>query len=136
MKITPEIKFHECDRSAWVEAYITERLEHLDKISGGDITSASITVSGDHLSQRKGNVYSVKAEVHLPPNQVLVVTKDREIRDMRSELRPLIKQTFEALERQVTETIAKRRNEVKAHTAGRDGSALPHPEVESGGEST
>ena len=117
MKIAPEIKFHECSRSQWIEDYINERLQKLDRFSDGEITSASVTVSGDQLSKTKGNLYSVKAEVHLPPNHALVVTKEREIRDLQNELRPLIKQAFEALERQLQETIEKRRYDVKAHVA-------------------
>ena len=117
MKIEPEIRFHECSRSQWIEDYINERLQKLDRYADGDITSASVTISGDQLSKHKGNLYSVKAEVHLPPNHVLVATKEREIRDLQNELRPLIKQTFEALDRQLQEAVEKRRYDVKAHIA-------------------
>ena len=120
MKIQPEIKFHECSRTPWVENYINERLDKLDRLAGGEITSASATISGDQHSHRKGNLYSVKAEIHVPPNHILVANKGREVRDMQMELRPLIKQAFEALEAQLSETMEKRRNDVKAHSK-RDG---------------
>ena len=113
MQIPPEIKFHECDRSVWVEDYIRERLQKLDRIADGDITSATVTVSGEHLAKTKGNSYGVMANIHLPPNHELVANKERVIHDMQIELRPLIKQTFEALERQLKEALDKRRRDTK-----------------------
>ncbi|MFO7189885.1 MAG: HPF/RaiA family ribosome-associated protein [Pseudomonadota bacterium] len=113
MKIPPEIKFHECDRSTWVEDYIRERLQKLDRIADGDITSAVVTVSGEHLAKTKGNVYGVMVNIHVPPNHELVVNKSRPIHDMHMEMRPLVKQAFEAMERQLKETLAKRRYDTK-----------------------
>lgn len=114
MQIPPEIKFHECDRSAWVEDYIHERLQKLDRIADGGLTSAVVTVSGEQLAKTKGNVYGVMINVRLPPNHDLVASKTREIGDIRMELRPLVKQTFEAIERQLKDTLAKRRYDTKA----------------------
>lgn len=113
MQIPPEIKFHECDRSAWVEDYIRERLTKLDRIADGGITSAIVTVSAEQLGKTKGNLYGVMINVRVPPNHDLVANKERTIHDMQMELRPLIKQAFEAIERQLKETLAKRRYDTK-----------------------
>jgi len=127
MNITPEIIFHGCDRSMWVEQYIDERLQWLDKHAGGDISSASVRVGCDQSSKSKANLYSVKVEVRIAPAITLVATKEREIQDMQTELRALIRQAFEAVNSQLDAAVEKRRNDVKSHSLAR---TVPPPPPE------
>jgi len=114
MKISPKIIFHDMDRSDWVEDYIRERLQKLDHIADG-LTSAEVILTRAHGSHHKGNVYTVMVELRLPPNHELAAKKERAVGDMQMQLRPLIKSTFEAVERQVKAAIERRRNDVKKH---------------------
>ena len=117
MNVPPEIIFHDMDRSQWVEDYIQERLQHLDRIAD-NITSARVILTRAQGSHQKGNLYHVTAEVRLPPHHDLAATKERSVGDMQTELRPLIKSAFEALESQVREAVDKRRHDVKTHAEG------------------
>jgi ribosomal subunit interface protein len=112
--ITPEIIFHDVDRSQWVEIYIGERVEKLERFAQG-ITRCHVTLSQEHGKHRKGNRYSVMVEVRVPPQHDLAVKKQKEIRDMPAQLPALINLAFGAIERQLKKTAALRRGDEKNH---------------------
>ena len=125
MQIRPEIKFHDVDRSRWVEDYIGERVQRLERFAEG-ITSCHVTLTQEQANHTKGNRYSVMVEVRLPPNHDLAVRKMKDIRDMPAQLPALINLAFGAIERQLKKTAALRRNEEKARADGEQ----PHGMVE------
>jgi ribosomal subunit interface protein len=112
--IAPEIIFHDVDRSQWVETYIAERLEKLERFAQG-ITRCHVTLSQEQGKHKKGNRYSVMVEVRIPPQHDLAVKKQKEIRDMHTQLPALINLAFGAIERQLKKTAALRRGEEKTH---------------------
>ena len=125
MQVTPEVKFHDVDRSPWVEEYIAERVRRLERFADG-ITSCHVTLTQEQASHAKGNKYSVMVEVRLPPNHDLAVRKLKDIRDMPTQLPALINLAFGAIERQLKKAAALRRYEEKAHADGEQ----PHGMVE------
>jgi ribosomal subunit interface protein len=114
MNIPPEITFHDVDRSEWVESYITERMQRLDKFAQG-ITRCHVTLAREHGKHQKGNHYSVMVEVRVPPQHDLAVKKQKEIRDMATQLPAVINLAFGAIERQLKKTAALRRYDEKSH---------------------
>ena len=114
MIIAPKIIFHDIERSAWVETYIAERMQKLDRFAQG-ITRCHVTLSREQGSHRKGNRYSVMVEVRLPPQHDLAVKKQKEVRDMHTELPAVINLAFSAIERQLKKISAQRRHEEKPH---------------------
>jgi cold shock CspA family protein len=123
MQVAPEVIFKGVDRSAWVEGYVAERLEHLEKFSN-EITRCHVTLSREQSSHRKGNRYSVMVEVRVPKQHDLAAKKQKQIHDMRTQLPAVINEAFGAIETQLKRTIARRRHEEKVH----DGQ--PHGMVE------
>lgn len=112
MEIAPEIIFHDVERADWIEAYVAERLGHLERFAGG-ITRCRVTLTREQRSQRTGNRYSALVEVRVPPQHDLAVRKQKEIVEMPG-----------AIERQLKKTAALRRGDAKSH-AGQ-----PHGVVE------
>ena len=124
MQTAPEIIFHDVDRSAWVENYILERLQRLDKFAEG-ITSCRVSLTQDQASHHKGNRYSVLVEVRTPPNHDLAAKKAKVIHDMQTQLPALINLAFGAIERQLKKTAQLRRGEGASRHDGQ-----PHGIVE------
>jgi ribosomal subunit interface protein len=110
MNVSPEIIFHHVDRSDWVEGFIAERLERLERYATG-ITSCHVTLAREQTSQHKGNIYSVLVDVRIPPNHELTARKERAVADMGTELRALINTSFQAVEKQLKKTAELRRGE-------------------------
>jgi cold shock CspA family protein/ribosome-associated translation inhibitor RaiA len=114
MQISPEIIFHDVDRSEWVENYIGERVQRLERFAEG-ITRCHVTLTQEVASHTKGNRYSVMVEVRLPPNHDLAAKKQKVVKDMQTQLPALINQAFGAIETQLKRTAQLRRAEVKTH---------------------
>ena len=117
---TPELIFHDVDRSAWVESYILERVQRLERFAEG-ITSCRVTLAQEQASQHKGNRYSVLVETRMPPNQDLAAKKGKVIHDMAQQLPALINLAFGAIERQLKKAAELRRGEMKKHAERADG---------------
>ena len=113
-QLVPEIIFHGVDRSQWVEDYVSDRLRRLERFAEG-ITRCHVTLKQEQASHRKGNLYSVMVEVRIPPQHDLAATKQKDIRDMATQMPAVINAAFGAIERQVKRTAALRRYEEKAH---------------------
>ena len=127
MQTPPEIIFHSVHRSKWVENYIVERLQRLEKFAHR-ITSCRVSLTQEQASHHKGNRYSVMVEVRLPPNHDLAAKKAKMIHDMATQLPALINLAFGAIERQLKKTAALRRGDVKQADVRHDGH--PHGIVE------
>src|SRR5258708_2824362 len=123
MQVAPEVIFKGVARSAWVADYVAERLVHLERFAQ-DITSCHVTLSREQRSHHKGNRYSVMVQVRVPRQHDLAVRKQKQIRDMRTQLPAIINEAFGAIETQLKRTIARRRHEEKAHNG------QPHGMVE------
>jgi ribosome-associated translation inhibitor RaiA len=106
MQTPPEIKFHDVDRSEWVENYILERVQHLERFDDR-ITSCHVTLTQEQASHHKGNCYSVMVEVRLPPNHDLAAKKEKVIHNMQAELPGLVNLAFGAVEKQLKKARGK-----------------------------
>ena len=127
MQVATQLIFHDVARSEWIESYVTERLEKLDRLAGG-ITSCRLTLTREQSSRHQGNLYSVMVEVRLPPHHDLAARKQHTVKEMSTELPALITQAFAAIERQLKKTAELRRNDEKPHarrarSSARGGSA-------------
>jgi ribosome-associated translation inhibitor RaiA len=111
MQTAPELIFHDVDRSSWVESYILDRVQRLDRFADG-ITSCRVTLAQEQASHHKGNRYSVLVEVRVPPNHDLAVRKPKIIGNLQAQLPALINLAFGAIERQLKKTAALRRQNV------------------------
>ena len=112
MQIAPEIVYHDVERSEWVESYVLERMRRLDKFAQG-ITRCHVTLTREQGSRQKGNRYSVMVEVRVPPQHDLAIKKEKEIREMRTQLPAVINLAFGAIERQLKKTAELRRYATK-----------------------
>ena len=109
MQTAPEVIFHDVQRSVWVENYILERVQRLERFADG-ITSCRVSLAQDQASHHKGNRYSVMVEVRVPPHHDLAARKANVLRNMAAQLPALINLTFGAMERQLKKTAALRRD--------------------------
>jgi ribosome-associated translation inhibitor RaiA len=108
MQTAPELIFHDVDRSPWVENYILERVQRLERFAEG-ITTCRVSLTQEQASHHKGNRYSVLVEARTPPNHDLAARKEKVIRDMQTQLPALINLAFGAIERQLKKTAELRR---------------------------
>jgi len=113
MQVAPEITFHGIEHSDYNADYIQERIQRLEHLTD-DIIACRVTVERPHRNHRQGNAYHVRVELTLPKHRDLIAKKEAGQR-RAVELRTVIKEAFEAVEKQVKEVSARQRNQVKVH---------------------
>ena len=69
MQVPPQITFKEIDHSDFIEAAITKKIDHLERIHGR-ITSCNVRVRAPHKRQRKGTHYIIEIDVVTPTGDV------------------------------------------------------------------
>lgn len=100
MQIPLEIAYHNVDGSAWLDDYIRERAEHLDRVSGGLVSCRVVVELAQHQHQT-GNPFRVRVEAKLPPKLDLIGDKEEIVENPQTQLRPIIRHAFDAVEKQV-----------------------------------
>lgn len=99
MQVPLEIAYHNIDGSQWIDDYIRERAEHLDKVAGR-IVACRVVVERTQAQHQTGNPIRVRVEATLPPNKDLIGDKQEIVEDPQMQLRPIIRHAFDAVERQ------------------------------------
>lgn len=111
MQVPLELSFHGVQRSDWSEQNIRERTTRLERFCD-NITACRVAVENPHSGHQ--NRYRVRIEVTIPPNHDLVADKEM-TEEGNTDLRTVIRNAFDVMERQIKETVEKRRYDVKAH---------------------
>lgn len=114
MQVPLEISYHNIEGSQWIDEYITERAEHLDKICDGLISCRVVVERSQHQHQ-KGNPFRVRVEATMPPQKDIIGDKEEVVEDTRVQLRPIIRHAFDAVEKQVKKQREMTRGNVKQH---------------------
>ena len=107
MKLPLQILFHGLDKSPALEAAIAAKAAGLERFDQG-LIRCRVTVEQDGRHQHQGREVSVKVDVSVP-GQEIVVTRKHEDAHLA------VNEAFEALRRLLKDHAAQRRGEVKQH---------------------
>ena len=109
MQVPLELSYHGMPRIGWVDDYVKERVERLDRMAD-DIISCRVAIEQEQNSKHTGNLYRARVEVTLPQKKDLVANKHGAVEDLDVQLRPIIRETFEAVEKQIKKETSRRRD--------------------------
>jgi ribosomal subunit interface protein len=120
MPIQPvQIVFQNLDPSAAIEAAIRERAEKLDRFYDR-IMNCRVVVEVPHKRHRQGKLYTVRIEVTVP-DETLLVTRDPAQDHAHEDVYVSIRDAFDAMRRQLEEYARQRRGEVKRRQPAKTG---------------
>ncbi|MCE8002317.1 HPF/RaiA family ribosome-associated protein [Billgrantia ethanolica] len=114
MQTPLEITYQHVSRSEWIDEYVRSRVAKLENFSK-DIVSCRVTIEQTQSPHKTGNPYRAQVEVTLPAKGELVAEKSDKVTDPQVQLRPIIRNAFEAMEKQLKKQTAKRDGKVKQH---------------------
>ncbi|WP_445157424.1 HPF/RaiA family ribosome-associated protein [Halomonas sp. E14] len=114
MQTPLEITYQHVSRSEWIDEYVRSRVAKLEHFSK-DIVSCRVVIEQTQNPHRTGNPYRALVEVTLPAKGELVAEKTDKVVDPQVQLRPIIRNAFEAMEKQLKKQTAKRDGKVKQH---------------------
>ncbi len=129
MQVPLEIAYHNTEGNGWLDEYIRERADHLDRIAGG-LVSCRVVVERSQHQHQTGNPYRVRVEATIPPKKDLIGDKEEVVEDRHLQLRPIIRHAFDAVEKQVKKQRQIMRGSDKQNRAP-DSVTAPLPETES-----
>lgn len=102
-----QVVFRGLDHSQAVEEAVQKRAEKLQRYSD-QILSLRVTVESPHNNHHKGKVYHVGVEAFIP-NHDIVVNHDQHDKHSHEDIYVAIRDTFNAVERQIKEFYDKQR---------------------------
>lgn len=107
-----QVVFRGVDHSDAVEEAVQKRAEKLERFSD-QIQSLRVTVESPHNNHHKGKVYHVGVEAFIP-NHDIIVNHDQHDKHAHEDIYVAIRDTFDAVERQIKEINDKRRQQSRS----------------------
>ena len=112
MQVPMEIAYRGVEKNQTLEHLIEERAARLDKICG-NVISCRVTVE---KAQETNPTYRVRVLVRTPPEREIVAKRESPQRGAHEgTLQLLIREAFDATDKQLKQIAAKRRRDVKTH---------------------
>ena len=122
MDVPLEIAFHNLDTSEGVETRIRERVDRMHR-RFAHINSCRVVVEVPHRSASGPGEFHVRIETRVPDNE-LVVSRDPGDRGAHFDPYIVVRDAFDAMERQLESYSQKLRGETKHHPAPLQGRVL------------
>lgn len=122
MDVPLEIAFHNTESSEPLERRIRERVERMHR-RFSRINSCRVVVEVPHRSQAKALAYHVRIETRVPGRE-LVVSKDPGLYGAHFDPYVMVRDAFDAMERQLEQHSQEVRGEVKTHHVPPQGRVL------------
>jgi len=113
MKLPLEIVFHNLEPSDAIETKVRERAEKLEKFYK-DIMSCRVVVEAGHKHHHKGNLYHVRIDLKVPSAE-LIASREPQDHHAHEDVYVAIRDSFDAMRRQLEDYSRRRRGNVKTH---------------------
>jgi cold shock CspA family protein len=114
MDLPLELTFREVEKTESLEALILEKVGKLERICDY-INGCRIVVEKPQTHQERGNPFRVRIDVTVPPRHELVAERGPMEGNVQEQLPHVIRETFDAMERQLKALVEKQRGEEKRH---------------------
>ncbi len=117
MQTPLEISYKNVEKLDWVEDFIHRQVERLQRYTRErELISCRVAVEQDHSRQQQANPHHVRVEVSIPGKKRLVTsTEPRQVqKDSENELRNVIRDAFQAMEKRLKKTLDERRRDIKS----------------------
>jgi ribosomal subunit interface protein len=122
MDVPVEISFHNLESSDYLERRIRERIARLERFHDR-ITSCRVVLEAPHRSQEHTLAYHMRIELGVP-QKTLIVSHDPGPQEAHFDAYVLIRDAFEAMERQLEDYAAQLRGQTKTHDAPLQGTVI------------
>ena len=122
MQLPLEIRFHNVDRSAAVEAAVREAAAKLEQFAD-TIMSCRVTVEGPHKRHQQGNLYAVRVDVRYAGGEV-VASREPSAHHAHEDVYVAVRDAFKAARRQLQDRVRVQRGDVKPRAVEPHGKIL------------
>ncbi|MBD3257130.1 HPF/RaiA family ribosome-associated protein [candidate division GN15 bacterium] len=131
MQVPLETSFRNVPRTPEIEELILDKVDKLEEVSDS-LTTGEVVVERPHKSKQSGNPYRVRLTFNLPPGHRLTVERKSFDGETELPLEAVVRDAFDALRRQLKETVERQRGEVKTHEDQQAGAVVDELQVRDG----
>lgn len=114
MQVPLEIFYKDVTKTDAIEDLIQEKIAKLERMCD-HIISCSIAVEKPNSTTRQRNPYRVRITMKVPPGHEIAVSKEPADNEKDDPLPTVIRNAFDAVERQLKKLVQMQREEVKKH---------------------
>ena len=114
MQVPMEITYRDMDRSTFVDELIARKSAKLKRVCPHMI-SCRVALSKEQKQQRRGNEHKIVVSMRVPQGHDLVVTRKAVLHNLGEDLPTLVREAFEAAERQLKDLTEQQQRKVKVH---------------------
>ncbi|WP_132259838.1 HPF/RaiA family ribosome-associated protein [Paucimonas lemoignei] len=107
-----QILFRDIPPSEAMDAEIRKRVAKLEKLCS-DLLGCQVSVESEANKKQQGKLYRVRVDVTVPGSELVVDGS----RTANEDAYVAVRDSFDAITRQVEEYVQRRRGDVKSHTA-------------------
>lgn len=115
-----QITFHGMEHSDAIERRVRDKAAELERFDD-HMTSCHVTVEAPHKHHHKGNLYTVRVDLHLPGEEI-VAGRERRHDHSHEDVYVAIRDSFDAVVRRLEDYVRRRGNKVKRHDVPAQGS--------------
>ncbi|HCY63791.1 MAG TPA: RNA polymerase subunit sigma-54 [Oxalobacteraceae bacterium] len=112
MQNSLQILFRDIPPSEAIDAEIRKRVAKLEKLCG-DLIGCQVSVESEANSKQHGKLYRVRVDIKAPGTELVVDGS----RTSNEDAYVAVRDSFDAMTRQVEEFVERRRGDVKSHSA-------------------
>ena len=116
MQVPLRVTFRNVPKSPRIEALIRRQAAKLERVCP-HLVSCRVSVEKPQSHQKSGNPYRVRLNMIVPPEHELVTTRNSGEGELHEELTTVIRQVFDAAQRQLKKLVDKQQGRTKVHPA-------------------
>lgn len=114
MQVPPEITYRGVEKTAALDSLIHTKVDKLEEVCD-HIMSCQVAVEKIHESPDHGSPYRVRVDVTVPPGHEITADKNPSEPVQYVPLDAVIRDTFDAVRRQLVELVERQQGRTKAH---------------------
>jgi cold shock CspA family protein/ribosome-associated translation inhibitor RaiA len=114
MNVPLELSFRRIEKSADLESLIREKVEKLEQMCDY-LSSCRVSVDRIQHTPSRGSPYRVRVDLTVPPNHEVVATREPGEGEADDVLASIIREVFDAAQRQLKELVQRQRGKLKSH---------------------
>jgi len=114
MQVPLEVTYRDVPHTEAIEALVQEKVAKLERVCD-HISSCHIAIEKVHDRPRSGSPYRVRIDLTVPPGHELIADQNPSEGTQYEPLEAVIRDAFEAAERQLKELTQRQRQQVKTH---------------------
>jgi cold shock CspA family protein len=114
MQVPVQVSFQNMPLSDDIEAAVWKHAEALERYCTR-ITSCRVVIDSPHRHHRKGQLYSVRIDLTVPPGGEIVVNREHRLDHAHEDVNVALRNAFHAARRQLEDHVRRFRGDVKEH---------------------